>query len=92
MVNLQKTPCDAEADFVIHGLIDDVIDRLMVKLNLAIPTFKLDRWVKVSIEESKTGKETLHVAGMDRLGGPYSLFKAVKIDGALRAHSALTEQ
>ena len=71
IINLQKTPMDHLADLVIHGYIDDVIERLMKKLDLTIPQFKLDRWAKIKLEEGKDGKETLHVDGMDKLGGPF---------------------
>ena len=37
IVNLQKTPCDDEAEFVIHGYIDQVMEILMAKLTLPIP-------------------------------------------------------
>lgn len=72
-------------------MIDDVIELLMKKLNIPIPQFKLDRWMKVELEESKSGKETLHVYGVDKSGGPYDLFKSVNIDGSLGAHSVLSE-
>lgn len=49
IINLQKTPQDDEADFVIHGLMDVVMDLLMKKLNMQIPEFRLDRWAKVSL-------------------------------------------
>lgn len=34
IVNLQKTPMDDQADFVIHGMIDDVMALLIKKLQL----------------------------------------------------------
>ena len=37
IVNLQKTPLDTNAEFIIHGFIDDVIERLMKKLHMNIP-------------------------------------------------------
>jgi len=76
---------------VIHGYIDNVLEILVSKLNLSIPQFKLERWVKVAIQESKTGKETLRVTGMDALGGPFDLFKAVKVDGTPGAQRQLKE-
>ena len=72
-------------------MVDDVIDLLMEKLNIPIPQFKLNRWMKVELEESKSGKETLHVYGIDKSGGPYDLFKSVFIEGSLGAHSVLNE-
>ena len=71
------------ADLVIHGFIDDIIDKLMKKLNLAIPEFKLDRWANIKLEERKDGKETIEVNGMDKLGGPFDLFKKVYINNKL---------
>ena len=51
----------------------------------------IDRWVKVKLEESKFGKETLHVSGMDKLGGTYELFQKVGVDGASGASHVLKE-
>ena len=58
---------------------------------MAIPEWRLERWVKVQIEETKSGRETLHVTGMDKTGGPFDLFKGIKIDGVLSAHRSLSE-
>jgi len=51
IINLQKTPLDALACLQIHAKIDDVIEILMKKLNLQIPTFKVDRYASISITE-----------------------------------------
>lgn len=83
IINLQKTPGYEKADLVIHALIDDVIEKLMAQLSIPIPEFRLDRWVKVQLEESKTGKETVVVNGIDKLGGTFDLFKSVKINGSI---------
>ena len=40
---------------------------------MPIPTFKLDRWAEVSLQDNK-----LKVNGIDKLGGHYTLFKSVK--------------
>lgn len=37
IINLQKTPLDVMADLCIYGLIDDIIDRVMKKLEMPIP-------------------------------------------------------
>lgn len=73
IVNLQETPLDSIA-FRINGLVDDVVHRLMEKLNLSIPAFKLPRHVSVmkSEKEEKTG---FVIRGVDEEGSPYSLFK-----------------
>ena len=71
------------ASLVIHAKIDDVMIPLMKKLNLDIPEFNLNRWAKVKLEESKSGNETLVVEGMDANGGPFDLFKKIKIQGKI---------
>ena len=40
---------------------------------MPIPKFKLDRWAEVSLENDQ-----IKVTGIDKLGGPYTLFKEVK--------------
>ena len=48
----------------IHCKIDDFFVILMQKLQLNIPEFKLNRWIQAEIEETKSGKEILHVNGI----------------------------
>lgn len=62
---------DMMASLVIHAKVDDVMKLLMEKLEIKIPQFNLNRWAKVSLEESKSGKETLEVSGIDASGCPY---------------------
>lgn len=92
IVNLQKTPLDYLASMVIHAKIDDFFKLLMKKLNMEIPTFKLDRWASIKIEEThgKTYKETVKVQGLDPLGGPFELFKGTNINGRNCSSTALT--
>lgn len=73
IVNLQATPLDGSADLVIHARIQTVMAKLMEKLELPIPQFKLGRWAEVSLQG-----DNLAVSGIDKNGGPYTLFKAVK--------------
>lgn len=75
IVNLQKTPLDPYAALIIHGKIDEVMEMLMAELNMQIPQWKQSRWVKCTLETSKTGKETLKVNGIDGNGAAYDLFK-----------------
>lgn len=77
IVNLQKTPFDGLAEFVIHGMIDDVMERLMKKLDMDIPEFKLERWAKVTLQD----KNSVKIAGIDSLGDPYTLFPKVFVNG-----------
>lgn len=91
IINLQTTPLDPYAALLIHAKIDDVFEMLMKELNILIPQFKLKRWVKASIEESKTGKETLKVEGIDHSGCPYELFKSTAINKKASKSYTLTE-
>jgi len=76
---------------VIHGKIDEVIEMLMKELNMEIPQWKQSRWVKCSIEESKTGKETLKINGIDGNGATYDLFKGVSINGTAGNSAVIPE-
>lgn len=71
---------DDLADLAIHGYVDDIVERLIEKLDLTIPQFKLDRWAKIKLKQDKNGQETLYVSGMDKLGGPFELFKKIYIN------------
>ena len=73
IVNLQKTPIDSFADFIIHARIQTVMIKLMEKLEMPIPAFRLDRWADISLKDNK-----ILVEGIDKLGGPFTLFKKVK--------------
>ena len=87
--NLQKTIRNDMADLCIYAKCDDIMKLLMKKLNLEIPPFKVQKWMKVDIEELKNGKEKLNVRGIDRDGGPYELFNSVKINGSVKNSSVL---
>jgi hypothetical protein len=47
--------------------------RVMEKLGMPIPAFKLDRWAEIELKDNK-----LSVRGIDKLGGPFTLFKSIK--------------
>jgi len=55
----------------------------MKKLNMQIPKWNLNRWIRVSMssEESKTQETKLSVKGIDSSGGSYDLLKSQKLDG-----------
>lgn len=81
IINLQATPLDELADLIINALIDDVWVLLMKKLGLKIPEFKLNRLAKVELDESKSGKESIRVSGIDYTGMSYEIFKNIQING-----------
>ena len=41
------TPMYDYADMNIFGYVDDVVERVMKKLELDIPEFRLNRWVQI---------------------------------------------
>lgn len=47
--------------------------KVMEKLGMPIPAFKLDRWAEIELKNDK-----LSVQGIDKLGGPFTLFKSIK--------------
>lgn len=73
IVNLQKTPIDDFAELIIHARIQTVMAKVMEKLEMPIPGFRLDRWAEVSLVNEK-----LSVSGVDKMGGPFTLFKNIK--------------
>ena len=49
------------------------MSKVMEKLSMPIPGFRLDRWAEVSLKNEK-----LSVCGVDKMGGPFTLFKNIK--------------
>jgi NAD-dependent SIR2 family protein deacetylase len=78
IVNLQKTPLDDLAAMVIHAKIEDVMERLMIKLNMEIPKWKITRRVLFKLE-SKDNKHVLNVKSVETDGGMFSIFSSIKI-------------
>lgn len=84
IVNLQKTPLDKNAALVIHAFCDTVMEKLMERLGVGIPEFRLTRRLKISKlhekeSSSNTTKECLHFQGIDSNGDPYTLFTKIGI-------------
>ena len=73
IVNLQKTPLDDIAFLTIHAKVDDMFEILTKKLNLKIPEFNLNRWVRIKYMQAKEEKQ-IKVSGIDKNGLPYALF------------------
>ena len=74
-MNLQKTPLDSNATLKINAMCDDVMKRVMEKLELPIRKFTLKR----HIELKKMGKGVVQLRGVDTIGTPYSFLKDVKL-------------
>jgi NAD-dependent SIR2 family protein deacetylase len=76
IVNLQKTPLDEVAAMVIHAKIEDVMTKLMQKLNLEIPNWQIIRRIKVSY----ISKENLNIQPVDEKVSPFSFIKNLKLN------------
>lgn len=74
IVNLQRTPLDEHAALNIHAKCDDVMERLMEKLNMEIPKWKINRFVEISCDGKK-----VTVSGRDEQHNYYSLFPKVEM-------------
>merc|ERR1719410_1686077 len=83
VVNLQKTPLDDVCSLRIFAKIDDVMVPLMKELGLAIPQWRLQRFMKVAVEPvAKVGKSkwsALTISAVDVDGISATVFKEVKL-------------
>lgn len=73
IVNLQKTPLDKYAKLVIHAFCDVVMERLMEKLRLQIPQFKLVRYVKINYVSGMLAVKDIEIDE-----SPFSFLKSVR--------------
>eukprot|EP01084_Bolivina_argentea_P117502 208671_1 len=74
IVNLQKTPLHPKCSLPIFAKIDDVMVGLMEELNLEIPQWNLNRYIRLICKENK-----LFVCGVDSDGTPFQVFKKLKL-------------
>jgi len=81
--NLQRTPLDSRATLKIHTRTDDLMRRVMKKLNIEIPKFVLQRRMAISCAKvsSITDGDMLKmlIEGIDRDSIPASIFTSVDI-------------
>mmetsp|Transcript_1528 Transcript_1528/g.2461 ORF Transcript_1528/g.2461 Transcript_1528/m.2461 type:complete len:388 (-) Transcript_1528:73-1236(-) len=86
IVNLQKTPLDSKAELTIHAFCDTVMEKLVQKLELDIPQFRLFRRLNVKkyLNDKKQG---LYFQGVDVDGLPFSLYKKIEV-----RHRAKTQE
>lgn len=75
IVNLQKTPLDKYA-LCIHALCDVVMEKLMKKLGLTVPEFRLIKRIGISNQN-----HCVLIRGLDFNGAPYSILKKVTFKG-----------
>lgn len=77
--NLQKTPLDRHADLRVHARNDDLMVRIMAKLDIPIPVFTLRRRLAVELESQCEDRHQLKVSGVDVDGTPVSFLRSVKL-------------
>ncbi|KAF3769752.1 DHS-like NAD/FAD-binding domain-containing protein [Cryphonectria parasitica EP155] len=76
--NLQNTPMDELADVRIHAKADDLMERVMRKLECPIPTFVLRRRLVVAGSLDAGGRLQVKVSGVDVDGTPMSFLRSVR--------------
>lgn len=77
IVNLQKTPLDGVAAFKINALCDDVMTKLMAKLEIVPESYRLVRYVHLD----KKKEDVVEFEGIDATGIPYTFLKNAVIQG-----------
>lgn len=75
IVNLQKTPVDHLCEIRANSFVDDFMIRVMAKLNIPIPEFKLKRRIKIM----KTNKPYLQIMGVDDKGLIFTFLKKIEV-------------
>jgi hypothetical protein len=83
--NLQKTPLDDDADIRVYARTDDLMMRIMDKLDIPIPTFVLRRRLVVEVETQAEERHQLKVYGVDVDGTPVTFLQSVKLEHSRRA-------
>ena len=75
--NLQKTPVDGLADLRVFSKSDDLMTRIMAKLDIPIPPFILQRRLAIRNGQNARGKFQLHITGVDVDGTPSTFLRSV---------------
>eukprot|EP01084_Bolivina_argentea_P038661 71498_1 len=75
--NLQKTPLHDICSVPIFSKIDVVMIGVMKELDIEIPRWHLQRYLKISVEYVSETQRALCLSGIDLDGTPFTLFKAV---------------
>jgi hypothetical protein len=76
--NLQSTPLDGITDLRVYSKTDDLMIRIMEKLDFPIPTFILHRRLIVELS-TKDERHQLNVYGVDEDGTPVTFLQSVKL-------------
>lgn len=82
--NLQETPLDYLSELRIHSKTDDLMIRVMNKLNIPIPAFVLLRRLVVELITTGGERHRLNVYGVDVDGTPVTFLRSVKLTNSRR--------
>lgn len=85
--NLQETPLDKLSVLRVYSKTDELMIRVMEKLDIPMPKFILKRRLRVGME-TKDGRQQLIVAGVDEDGTPVTFLRSVKLAFNRRTVSA----
>eukprot|EP01122_Echinamoeba_exundans_P016842 TRINITY_DN8666_c0_g1_i1.p1 TRINITY_DN8666_c0_g1~~TRINITY_DN8666_c0_g1_i1.p1 ORF type:complete len:396 (+),score=59.93 TRINITY_DN8666_c0_g1_i1:95-1282(+) len=81
--NLQRTPLDDRASVRVYAYTDELMKRVMKKLDLEIPKFKLHRRISIKTsvrpksDDPKSTRWSVTVKGIEEDGTPATIFKSV---------------
>ncbi|OTB15900.1 hypothetical protein K445DRAFT_317530 [Daldinia sp. EC12] len=78
--NLQDTPMDELADQRIYSRADELMTRVMTKLDIPIPPFILRRRLTVEMEATGGNRHQLKICGVDVDGTPATFLRSVKLE------------
>ncbi|KAH7438417.1 hypothetical protein KP509_04G014200 [Ceratopteris richardii] len=81
IVNLQKTPLDDGADLRVFACTDDLMEKVMLKLNLPIPPFIIVRRMLVECRCGTSANVEVSLKGVDVDGTPMSFIKQLDVVG-----------
>ncbi|KAK6841269.1 hypothetical protein PG989_010176 [Apiospora arundinis] len=81
--NLQTTPFDKSTSLRVFGKTDDLMERVMEKLSITIPTFMVRRLLVIRIG-GETGRPSVKIEGVDVDGTPATFLQSVKLENNRR--------
>jgi hypothetical protein len=90
--NLQRTPLYDRATMNIHSFSDTIMEGLMKRLDIPIPTWILRRRVRITCQcDNDTNKSTITIEGRDpdNINIPFTLFQSIQVTIGDRAKKEL---
>jgi mono-ADP-ribosyltransferase sirtuin 6 len=81
--NLQSTPLDQLSDLRVFSKTDDLMIRVMEKLQIPIPPFILRRRLTIKVETDNEIPQ-LKIGGVDEAGTPVPFLQSIKLAGSRR--------